>query len=77
MYANMISHHTSRSEQRLFKKGFLITCPTNAMMVCFMNVKTTLSAKRIDGCRIHVEINKDCENFMQSGNISFKINLKL
>ena len=27
MYANMISYHTSRSEQRLFKKGFLITCP--------------------------------------------------
>ena len=27
MYANMVSHHTSRSEQRLFKKGFLITCP--------------------------------------------------
>ena len=57
----MISHHTSRREQSILRRGFSLRAPTNAMMVCFMNVKTTLS-----------DI-----NFMQTGNISFKINLKL
>ena len=47
---------------------------TECHMVCSMNVKTTLSDKKEltgKGCRTHVEINKDSENFMHCGNISF------